>query len=87
VHFHVDWTEVRYVSIRQRHLELIKVDYEIVFCRECDVNSRIFWFNIKEESTFLWLEAKWGRNWINFSEGSLANPHELEFDQSKLFSS
>lgn len=87
VHFHIDWTEVKYVSLRQRYLELIKVDYEIVFCRERDINSRIFWFYIKEESTFYWLTARWGRNWINLSEGSLVNPHEPEFDQAKFFSS
>lgn len=81
VHLHIDWNEVRYVAIRQRHLELINVDYEIVFCREPDLNSRIFWFYIRNGADLNWLVAKWGSNWNKLSEKLNTNHYNVEIDE------
>jgi hypothetical protein len=81
VHFHIDWNEVRYVCIRPRRLELINADYEIVFCRERDTDSRIFWFYIREDYALHWFVTKWGRKWINLSEELLTNLAEAGIDK------
>lgn len=74
VHFHIDWNEVRYVSIRRRRLELINTDFEVVFCKARDINTRVLWFYTRYNSSLRWLIANWGKNWINLSEESATTP-------------
>lgn len=85
VHFHIDWNEVKYVSIRQRRLELINTDYEIVFCKEPDIDARVFWFYARYDYSLRWLVANWDRNWINLSEESTRTPVNRELKSSEYF--
>ncbi|HEX9252463.1 MAG TPA: hypothetical protein VF870_09485 [Ignavibacteriaceae bacterium] len=78
VHFHINWLEVKYVSIRLRRLELINTDYEIVFCNERDTNARVFWFYARYDSALRCLIANWNQSWINLCEGSISNLENIE---------
>lgn len=65
VHFHVDWRLVRWVRIRRRRLELIDSEFEVVFCADCDLGSRIFWFYLRDSAAVQFLRNKWGDGWID----------------------
>lgn len=83
IHFHIDWTEVKYVLIRQRRLELINTDYEVVFCKARDINARVLWFYARDDSSFRWLIANWGNSWINLSDNYVSTPLTAELSENK----
>ena len=83
VHFHIDWTEVRYALIRQRRLELINTDYEVVFCKARDINTRVLWFYLRYNSSLRWLITNWGNSWINLSNDSIITPFAIELLENK----
>lgn len=83
VHFHIDWNEVRYAFIRHRRMDLINVNYEIVFCSQKDLSSRILWFYIKKEMIFRWLINRWGSDWINLTERSFINASQFKSDNAE----
>jgi hypothetical protein len=65
VHFHVDWRQVRWVRIRRRRLDLIDSDFEVVFCSDRDLTTRIFWFYLRDSAAVQSLRKKWGEDWID----------------------
>ncbi len=83
VHFHIDWNEIRYVIIRQRRLDLIDMDYEIVFCNKCDTSTRVFWFYAREDSALQAFIAKWGYGWINLYDNLIGISLTSELFENK----
>ena len=83
VHFHIDWKEIRYVIIRRRRLELIDMDYEIVFCKQRDICTRVFWFYAREDSALQSFIAKWGNSWINLFDNQLGTPLAIELFENE----
>jgi hypothetical protein len=66
VHFHVDWPQVWWARIQRRRLDLIDSDFEVVFCSDRDLTTRIFWFYLRDSAAVQSLRKKWGDDWIDF---------------------
>jgi hypothetical protein len=64
VHVHVDWSAIRFAWIGARPRTLIGTDKEVVFCREKDKASRVFWFNLRHWDDLA--PAQWPKEtWID----------------------
>ncbi|MFQ5709916.1 MAG: hypothetical protein ACE5HO_20870 [bacterium] len=78
VHFHVHWPEVRWARIQRRRLDLIDSDFEVVFCSDRDLSTRIFWFYLRDSAAVQSLRKKWGEGWIDLipPESRFRAPYE-----------
>jgi len=62
---------------------LIDMDYEIVFCKQRDICTRVFWFYARKDSALQSFIAKWGNSWINLFDNQLGTPLAIELFENE----